>query len=91
MVRALKVCLAVLTLASAGYAVPAPGGQPCDGLLVPVAPSSSGLCIKPGSGERFKDCPECPEMVVVLAGSFMMGLPENEPEREQVRKTSLER
>ena len=24
-------------------------------------------------GETFKDCPECPEMVVVPAGSFMMG------------------
>ena len=27
-------------------------------------------------GETFKDCPECPEMVVVPAGSFMMGSPE---------------
>ena len=27
---------------------------------------------------RFQDCPECPEMVVVPAGSFMMGAPEDE-------------
>ena len=27
-------------------------------------------------GERFRDCPECPQMVVVPAGSFMMGEPE---------------
>lgn len=29
----------------------------------------------------FKDCADCPEMVVVPAGSFTMGSPENEPER----------
>jgi formylglycine-generating enzyme required for sulfatase activity len=30
-------------------------------------------CIQPGSGQRFKDCPECPEMVAVPAGSFTAG------------------
>ena len=29
-------------------------------------------------GERFRACPECPEMVVVPAGSFLMGSPESE-------------
>jgi formylglycine-generating enzyme required for sulfatase activity len=40
-------------------------------------------CITPGAGktEYFKDCPTCPEMVVVPAGSFTMGSPANEPER----------
>ena len=32
-------------------------------------------------GYRFQDCPECPEMVVVPAGSFMMGSPSNEKGR----------
>ena len=27
-------------------------------------------------GESFRDCPNCPEMVVVPAGIFMMGSPE---------------
>ena len=30
----------------------------------------------------FRDCPECPEMVVVPAGSYMMGLPEEEEGRD---------
>ena len=32
-------------------------------------------------GTVFRDCPECPEMVGVPAGSFMMGSPENEVNR----------
>src|SRR5258706_6668759 len=53
------------------------------GLLVSVAHSSSKPCIKPGSGVSFKDCPECPEMVVVPSGSFTMGSPESEPQRSE--------
>jgi formylglycine-generating enzyme required for sulfatase activity len=33
-------------------------------------------------GRAFRDCPECPEMIVVPAGSFVMGTPESEPGRE---------
>jgi len=33
------------------------------------------------AGEVFKECPECPEMVVIQGGNFMMGSPESEPER----------
>ena len=32
-------------------------------------------------GSRFRDCPECPEMVVVPAGSFLMGSPSGEKGR----------
>jgi formylglycine-generating enzyme required for sulfatase activity len=32
-------------------------------------------------GDEFRDCPECPEMVVVPAGRFMMGSPPDEPDR----------
>ena len=32
-------------------------------------------------GERFRDCPTCPEMVVVPAGTFIMGSPESANER----------
>jgi len=51
----------------------------CDGLLVAVG-TGKKPCIKPGSGQFFKDCPECPEMVIAPAGSFTMGSPKTEPE-----------
>ena len=54
----------------------------CDGLLVAVAHSNTGPCIKAGSGESFKDCPDCPEMVIALGGSFSMGSPGSEPEHQ---------
>jgi formylglycine-generating enzyme required for sulfatase activity/uncharacterized caspase-like protein len=57
-----------------------PDGAACDGLLVVVA-MGPNPCINPGSGESFKDCPDCPEMVIVPQGSFLIGSPESEPER----------
>ena len=33
------------------------------------------------TGEAFRDCPDCPEMVVVPAGEFEMGSREQEPDR----------
>ena len=35
-----------------------------------------------GVGEVFRDCPHCPEMVVVPSGSFMMGSPFSEEGRD---------
>jgi formylglycine-generating enzyme required for sulfatase activity len=85
MVRVFKVWLAVLIQTGVGHArqpqATPPGSEPCGGVLVPAGPSNPGLCIKPGSGESFKDCPECPEMVAVPPGGFTMGSPADEPER----------
>lgn len=53
----------------------------CDNVLVTVAANKSE-CIKPGSGESFKDCDNCPEMVVAPAGSFVMGSPSSEAETD---------
>jgi formylglycine-generating enzyme required for sulfatase activity len=39
--------------------------------------------VTPGSGKSFRDCPSCPEMVVVPAGSFMMGSAEGEEGRRE--------
>jgi formylglycine-generating enzyme required for sulfatase activity len=36
-----------------------------------------------GAGRVFRDCPTCPEMVVVPAGEFMMGSPESERGRNK--------
>ena len=40
--------------------------------------SGGSKCVKPSAREVFKDCAECPEMVVVPAGSFMMSSPTGE-------------
>jgi formylglycine-generating enzyme required for sulfatase activity/uncharacterized caspase-like protein len=52
-----------------------PGGQPtrCDGVET--------TCLKPK--DSFRDCPTCPEMVVVPAGSFTIGSPASEPQRSK--------
>jgi formylglycine-generating enzyme required for sulfatase activity len=54
----------------------------CDGAEIMVE-QDGRRCFTPGAGktEYFKDCPTCPEMVVVRAGSLMMGSPSNEPQR----------
>lgn len=36
-----------------------------------------------GVGETFQECNHCPEMVVLPAGSFLMGSPEDEPLRRE--------
>ncbi len=56
-------------------------GDRCD-VRVSVAAGrlSSPPCIRPGSGEGFRDCPDCPEMVVAPPGSFMMGSSGEEPD-----------
>ncbi len=54
-------------------------------VLVAIAVSATASAqdhLKPG--ETFRDCPDCPEMVVIPAGSFMMGSPASEPERPAV-------
>ncbi len=56
--------------------VPAPAAAPAPVPSRP-APTTSG----PNPGETFRDCPTCPEMVVVPSGSFTMGSPSNEEGR----------
>jgi formylglycine-generating enzyme required for sulfatase activity/uncharacterized caspase-like protein len=46
-----------------------------------VGGQDRALLLRPGSGESFKDFDLGPEMVVVPAGSFMMGSPADEPQR----------
>lgn len=60
--------------------IPAVGpsaAQTCDGIQVDVG-ETDRRCLRPGSGQAFRDCPECPEMVVAPAGRFTMGAPPHE-------------
>jgi formylglycine-generating enzyme required for sulfatase activity len=50
----------------------------CEGVEAQVG--SERRCLKPK--DTFKDCRDCPEMLMVAAGHFAMGSPESEPERE---------
>ena len=51
----------------------AEGIEPMDGVAIPKIQISQPQSAKPGT--VFKDCDVCPEMVVISAGSFMMGSP----------------
>jgi formylglycine-generating enzyme required for sulfatase activity len=56
---------------------PAPQPQPAVG----VWPQGSGYPVP--VGQAFRDCPECPEMMVIPSGSFRMGSPAGEADRRQ--------
>ena len=45
----------------------------------PSAGASAGF---PAAGSVIKDCVECPELLVVPAGQFLMGSPPEEPDRD---------
>lgn len=82
----LRLHLCALACAVVSGCAPAPQ---CDGLDVGVGADAT-RCIQPGSGEQFEDCPDCPRMVVVPAGEFTMGSPEDEPERESARESQVD-
>ena len=62
---------AQIQAAEQGEATKAPRSQ-----FVPKSPGT------PKAGKVFRDCPDCPEMVIVPAGSFDMGSPDSEEERD---------
>ena len=66
------VSLARTRLAALSSARPAPLAAP-----VPASPAPA-----PSAGSVLRDCPDCPEMVLIPSGSFLMGVPEAESQRE---------
>jgi len=68
---------------AAGAPKPAVGVFPEANAATPLAPERERT-LKPK--DVFKEYDKCPEMVVVPAGSFMMGSPESEPGRESWQK-----
>ena len=57
----------------------------CDGVEVSVGIRKQKRCLSvlPSPVQGFRDCPACPEMVVVPAGSFVMGSPADERGRDR--------
>ena len=49
--------------------------RPVVAIVIAVGTS---LAVRAGSAAEFRDCPDCPEMIVVLAGAFTMGAPPSE-------------
>ena len=45
-------------------------------------PGASASPDSPAVGSLIKDCAECPQLVVVPAGQFLLGSPPEEPDRE---------
>ena len=67
--------------------------QSCDGVEVEIG-AGERRCLKPGSGQPFRDCPECPEMVMIPAGTFTMGSSPDEvvaTDREEQMRVSIAR
>ena len=64
------LCCVQSTFAQVSYGE---GLTPIEGVLIPKSQTSQPQAVKPGV--VFKDCDECPEMVVIPSGSFLMGSP----------------
>jgi formylglycine-generating enzyme required for sulfatase activity len=81
MFRSSKALIVAALLAT--IAIPS-GAAPIE---ITVGKDNAKRSILPGGGkdpaQSFRDCADCPEMVVLPAGSFMMGSPENEPGRKR--------
>lgn len=74
------VAIALSAITFVNFGPPNGSAQACDGVQVSLS-AGGNACVKPGSGQTFRDCPDCPELVVVPAGEFMMGAPDNEQGR----------
>jgi formylglycine-generating enzyme required for sulfatase activity len=83
-------------VATAAPPAPAPSKPAQPAVAVPQAPALSARCdgvealvgnekrcLKPK--DSFRDCPNCPEMVVIPAGEFLMG---QEPRKEELKCTT---
>jgi hypothetical protein len=84
--------VAIVASAAAPLAILPAAAQPCDGLRAELG-TGGARCIAPGSGERFRDCPQCPEMVVVppAADGSPPGEPGRAAEREDQVRVSIAR
>jgi formylglycine-generating enzyme required for sulfatase activity len=72
MIGSRGTALAVALAFIGSFAACSVAAQSCQGIWVEIGAGEQS-CVRPGTGEPFKDCRDCPEMVAVPAASFMMG------------------
>ena len=72
MERNLPVACLIIAWSVSVLSIGTAAAQRCDGVQIEIG-ANEQHCLKPGTGQWFKDCPDCPEMVVIPAGSFTMG------------------
>lgn len=69
-------------------------------LLAPDAPEARAAqdriyqwesVAEPEAGKTFKDCPECPEMVEIPAGSFAMGANNGDPDEKPLHSVTIDK
>ena len=73
--RTRKVCILLAALSTGLFPSGRLAGQVVRNEVGEMKTGEAGAA-KPGAG--FRDCPECPEMVVVPAGNFTMGSSDSE-------------
>jgi formylglycine-generating enzyme required for sulfatase activity len=56
----------------------------------PVTPIAT-VTARPSTPSTFRDCSDCPEMVVVPAGKFMMGSTDGDPDEKPVHEVTIGR
>jgi formylglycine-generating enzyme required for sulfatase activity len=85
----LAVASAVVGLLAAAVAWVFGAIIPPEPAVPPSVPEQAAVTVSPAPasashepGDVFRDCPECPELVVVPAGSFTMGSPKDEKGRD---------
>lgn len=49
--------------------------------LIPVSIAIAGAASQPGPSQVIQDCPSCPRMIVIPAGTYSIGAPKDEPGR----------
>ncbi len=72
--------LAIVATAAGGLALSHSDGTASGRLADRPLTDAQERSLKPG--DAFRECPQCPHMVVIPSGEFLMGSPDDEPRRD---------